>query len=173
MKTQINTKKDEDSKNPSIHVLGKEYVLLFKEDKCDDVDFPDDVTLLVHTKSMDISYNRLIIQDYYVNLLKSIVSDEYPKLLSDFKEIIVPPKIKFSTMKTSYGKYNRKNNVITLSISIAKYNIQYIRLVMAHELTHVLYMNHQKEFYDRLDKVIPNAKRYQHMLRKIKYNDYF
>ena len=147
LKVQIKREEVITSKRPSIHIFGVERLVITKIDSFDDVSLIND-NIIIHTTN-------------------------YKKILAFFPEIKIPPTIHFNTMKTAYGKYNKKDNSITLAVTICKYHFEYIKLIIAHELTHCLYMNHQDEFYRRLNKVIPNAKRYQHMLRKIQYNDYF
>lgn len=172
LKVQIKREEVITSKRPSIHIFGVERLVITKIDSFDDVSLIND-NIIIHTTNMDYSYNKMLVYNYYANLLKKFLDDNYKKILAFFPEIKIPPTIHFNTMKTAYGKYNKKDNSITLAVTICKYHFEYIKLIIAHELTHCLYMNHQDEFYRRLNKVIPNAKRYQHMLRKIQYNDYF
>lgn len=173
LKAQIKREEVMSSTRPSIHVFGVERLVITKEDSYDDVSIDEDDNIIIHSRYMDYSYNKMLVYNFYARLLKKYLDENYKNLLAYFPEIKNPPIIHFNTMKTAYGKYNKKNNSITLAVTICKYNYEYIKLIIAHELTHYLYMNHQDEFYERLNQVIPNAKKYQHMLRKIQYNDYF
>lgn len=172
LKAQLKQEEIISSKRPSIHLFGVERLVITKSSHYDEVKIEDD-NIIIYSTHMEYSYNKMLVYDFYAKCLKSFLEENYKRILSFFPEIQNPPTIHFNEMKTAYGKYNKKYNKISLAVTICKYNIEYIKLILAHELTHYIYMNHQDEFYERLNQVIPNAKRYQHMLRKIHYNDYF
>ncbi|MCR4898950.1 MAG: DUF45 domain-containing protein, partial [Acholeplasmatales bacterium] len=52
-------------------------------------------------------------------------------------------------------------------------DIEYILSVLYHEYCHFHYMNHQKEFYDFIELRLPNYRKINSNLRKIKYNDLY
>lgn len=173
IKAHLNSLKLKENKKPIIHYLGNEYIINIKEDSYNLVEIKDDTNILIHTKKLDNKYIKKIIDLFYIDALDIYIKQNYSNLLLSFPEIKNIPTFEFKNITSAYGKYNKKTNKITISIKMAKYHPFYIKLVLAHELTHYIYMNHQSEFYLKLESVIPNAKRYQHSLRKIKYDDYF
>ncbi|WP_294409929.1 SprT family zinc-dependent metalloprotease [uncultured Ruminococcus sp.] len=59
-------------------------------------------------------------------------------------------------MKTLWGSCSPKNNKITLNEYLLKANRRCIQYVVLHELTHLLYPNHNSEFYDFLTIHMPD-----------------
>lgn len=77
----------------------------------------------------------------------------------------LPIKIKY--LKSKFGSYHRKNQEITLNSFLARLNPIYLEYVLYHEYAHALVFNHSKDFYNLLDKLMPNHKVYQKDLKKI------
>lgn len=61
-------------------------------------------------------------------------------------------------MQTLWGSSIPKKNRITLNEYLLKANIRYIEYVVLHELTHLLYPNHNSDFYDFLTSQMPDWK---------------
>lgn len=78
-----------------------------------------------------------------------------------------PLPIKIKYLKSKFGSYHRKNQEITLNSFLARLNPIYLEYVLYHEYAHALVFNHSKDFYNLLDKLMPNHKVYQKDLKKI------
>lgn len=68
-----------------------------------------------------------------------------------------PNKITIKQIKYAWGSCSSKKN-ITLNLELIKYSQQAIRYVILHELCHLKYMNHSKDFWDLVEKYMPNYK---------------
>ena len=68
-----------------------------------------------------------------------------------------PNKITIKQIKYAWGSCSSKKN-ITLNLELIKYSQQAIRYVILHELCHLKYMNHSKEFWNLVQKYMPNYK---------------
>lgn len=156
-----------------LHLLGNAYDFKIIDSTCDLVYLENDI-IYIHTKNNEFSYIKKLIDKFYNSYLEDFVINHYNSIYIKFSDVVlVRPTIKYKSLKGCYGKYNKKENSITLSSHLAKYNPILIEQVIAHELSHYKYMNHQKEFYNLLEAKMPGAKKLQHILRMTKYNDYF
>ena len=68
-----------------------------------------------------------------------------------------PNKINIKQIKYAWGSCSSKKN-ITLNLELIKYSQQAIRYVILHELCHLKYMNHSKDFWNLVEKYMPNYK---------------
>ena len=68
------------------------------------------------------------------------------------------PAIYIKKMKTLWGSCTPKKNKITLNEYLLKANIRCIQYVVLHELAHLLYPNHNSDFYDFLTIHMPDWK---------------
>lgn len=74
------------------------------------------------------------------------------------KHGIDKPVLLIRKMKTLWGSCTPQKNKITLNEYLLKADIRCIRYVILHELTHLIYPNHSKEFYDFLTIYMPDWK---------------
>ncbi|NLK12827.1 MAG: M48 family metallopeptidase [Candidatus Phytoplasma sp.] len=75
--------------------------------------------------------------------------------------------IKYKKLKSKYGSCHIIKKEITLNIFLAKIDPVYLEYVIYHEYAHLLVPNHSKQFYEVLDKLMPNHKQIQKSLKKI------
>ena len=68
-----------------------------------------------------------------------------------------PIKITIKQIKYAWGSCSSKKN-ITLNLELIKYSQQAIRYVILHELCHLKYMNHSKDFWNLVEKYMPDYK---------------
>lgn len=68
------------------------------------------------------------------------------------------PKLYLRKMKTLWGSCTPSKNKITLNTELIKYDIRYIEYVVLHELTHLLYIHHDDDFYGFLSLHMPDWK---------------
>jgi len=70
---------------------------------------------------------------------------------------LLPNKITLKQIKYAWGTCSSKRN-ITINIELIKYSENAIRYVILHELCHLKYMNHSKEFWNLVETYMPNYK---------------
>lgn len=76
-----------------------------------------------------------------------------------------PKKIKIRKFRSIWGNCS-SNKVIKINQNLVHYGIEQIEYVCLHELTHLKYMNHQKEFWNFISKYMPNYKEISKMLKQ-------
>lgn len=76
-----------------------------------------------------------------------------------------PYKIHVRNTSTRFGSNSLKTHSLSFQISLIHYSEEIITSVVVHELAHEFYRNHQKQFYNCVEKYCPN---YRILTRKLK-----
>lgn len=87
----------------------------------------------------------------FLNIIKVNV-DKYSSLMNLF-----PNKVKIKDMKYAWGSCTSNKN-ISFNSELIYFEKEIIEYVIVHELSHLKYMNHQKEFWNLVERYIPNHK---------------
>ena len=87
---------------------------------------------------------------------KNIVEKNSNELIKETG--LVPNKITIKQIKYAWGSCTSKKN-ITINLELIKYSQQAIRYVILHELCHIKHMNHSKEFWNLVEKYMPEYKK--------------
>lgn len=158
---QMTSLKDE------VHLLGQVYQLELLIDKKNYIDIIDDKIVIHYKKDA-----KKVLYSYYEEVLISVLNDLKDEAKKDFN-LNKMPEYFFSNMQTRYAYINCKEYYIKFARSLAKYNKDYIKLILYHELTHLSFSNHGSLFYQLFEAKYNDAKRIQHRLRMLKYQDKF
>lgn len=94
-------------------------------------------------------------EKYSEEQFKEIVEKQANNLIKETG--LVPNKIRIRDIKYAWGSCSNKGN-ITISANLIKYSNQAIRYVILHELCHLKYMNHSKEFWNLVQRYMPEYK---------------
>lgn len=78
----------------------------------------------------------------------------------------LPNEIRIRDMKSRWGSCISARKVITYNLQLAFQPLPLIEYVVLHELAHIPYPNHQKEFWNFVEKFIPNWKERRKLLNK-------
>lgn len=70
-------------------------------------------------------------------------------------------------MSTKWGVCNVTKKVITLNSELIKIDIKYLNYVIYHELSHLVYPNHSKDFWLLVEHYVPNYKNYKKEMKNI------
>lgn len=95
-----------------------------------------------------------------------IFDDRYVYVYNHFKESIKSPILRIRNMKTRWGVYNRSNHTITLNSKLIEFDIEKIDYVIIHELSHIIYFNHSKYFWNLVSKYCSDYKRIRKEMNK-------
>lgn len=109
--------------------------------------------------------------------LKPISDDETSALARKAKEVI-PPKVKYfaDIIGVDYGRITIRNQKTRWGSCSAKHNLNFnclllkapeeiLDYVIVHELCHIIEMNHSKDFWAQVEKVLPDYKARRKWLR--------
>lgn len=111
------------------------------------------------------------------NIRKEATAEEEKQLRKRAKEIL-PEKVKYysslvgvsplritiTSARTRFGSCSGKNS-ISFSFYLMRYPEEAIDYVVVHELCHILHHNHSKEFYKEVERVLPDYKNREKILK--------
>lgn len=146
-------------------VLGKSCVLKIIQNNSEGVDFSEGiVTVYVKDENNSEKIQKLYMK-WQKEQLKKIASEMSVRLYDMYKTYTSFPNLKIRLMKSLWGSCNRRTNTITLNLRLFEYNPKCLLYVLIHEYTHYIHPNHSKEFHKAVEKVMPEWKTYNNMLR--------
>ena len=149
--------------NPPLSVNLEDEVMLFGE--IYSIDSFEAKTLRESLHRLKNSNKENIIKCYdnfYRQYAKEYLNQR-AKELSEYTRLKYS-ELKFRKMKNRWGSCNSKA-VITLNTKLIKIDKDLIDYVIVHELSHLVHMNHSKEFHSLLNSFMPNSKALEQRLR--------
>ena len=80
--------------------------------------------------------------------------------IARFAPLIARPMnhISFKHMRTRWGSCNKAKGYINLNLDLITKKKEFIEYVVLHELAHLVYANHSKDFYALISKHMPDYK---------------
>lgn len=106
------------------------------------------------------------IDKWYERQMKELYSERLKYNYNLFEENIPFPSLRIRTMKTRWGVCNIKTKVVTLNSLLLKYSIDKLDYVIIHELSHLVYANHSREFWNLVSKYCPKYKEIRKELKE-------
>ena len=125
----------------------------------------------IRTNNWEGEYLKESLKKWYKLKSEEIVMDRlaYLREQSDYFRKIEPNLIKVKEQKKIWGSCNSNKNIY-INSKISMLPVEAIDYIIAHEFCHILYMNHSKDFYASVEKIIPNYKEINLWLKKNSYN---
>ena len=104
--------------------------------------------------------------NYLKAIMKDIIKKEIPPRIKKYEEIIGVKcsGISYRFTKSRWGSCNHNTKRINFSVYAIQKPIEYLEYLVCHELLHIIYPNHGKEFHAHLQSILPNAEE----LRRLK-----
>ena len=115
-----------------------------------------DTSIYIYSKDIDNTKIEKKLLEWKVEKLKVILDEyleKYTKLLNTNINYYQIKKI-----SSAWGIYHKKENYITFNFDLIEKDIKCIEYVVLHELCHIFYMNHQKDFWALVEKYMPDYK---------------
>ncbi|TKX29424.1 hypothetical protein CQA38_04915 [Campylobacter sp. MIT 12-5580] len=78
-------------------------------------------------------------------------------------------KISIKKTKTLWGSCNHRFARINLNLRLIHKPLKAIEYVILHELTHLKFPHHQKEFYDFIEQIMPDFRKRQRLLKGLNF----
>ena len=142
-------------KEKTIKILGKEIEKKIIESDLERIRLTD-TSIYVYSKNIDNAEIEKKLFEWKFEKLKVILEEyleKYTKLLNTNINYYQIKKI-----SSAWGIYHKKENYISFNFDLIEKNIDCIEYVVLHELCHIFYMNHQKDFWTLVEKYMPDYK---------------
>ena len=143
----------------STQMLGKDRRIYLAQDERNYVE-QKEKSLTIHLTD---TQNRELENAVFEKWWRGYALTVYEEIVSRFMPIferhdVARPKITIKKMKTMWGSCSKRLGKITLNEYLLKADIRCIEYVVLHELTHLIYNGHNKDFYDFLTIYMPDWK---------------
>lgn len=139
----------------SFKIFGKRYIIVYGE----------------NFKEVEISDNIICANDdkmlnkYMSKYINNVYGERLDYWYNRFEEKIPVPNLKIRKMSSRWGVCNLRNKNVTLNLELFKYDIKCLDYVIVHELSHFIFPNHSKDFWNLVGKYYPNYKEVRKILK--------
>lgn len=142
--------------------LGKKYTIKIKISSVEYCELTEEHFIL-NIKINNFENRKKIISKWLTDNFCTLVKNRTIEL---GKRIgYLPSIIKFRDMKTRWGSCNTLTRSITFNLQLYKKPLEVIDYVILHELAHIPYPHHQKEFWNFVEKYMPDWKKRRDLLK--------
>lgn len=126
--------------------------------------------LEIRTNNWEKDYIKDSLKKWYKLRSEEIIMDRIDFLRKESKDFrsIEPSLVKVKEQKKIWGSCNT-SKTIYINSKISMLPLDAIDYIIAHEFCHIIYMNHSKDFYALVQKIIPN---YKEIVSWLKENNY-
>ncbi|CAM1377553.1 M48 family metallopeptidase [Fusobacterium nucleatum] len=115
-----------------------------------------DTSIYIYSKDTGNAGIEKKLLEWKIEKLKAIL-DEY---LANYTKLL-NRNINYYQIKklsSAWGIYHKKENYISFNFDLIEKDIECIEYVVLHELCHIFYMNHQKDFWSLVEKYMSDYK---------------
>ena len=138
-----------------IKILGKEREKKIIESDLERIRLTD-TSIYIYSKNIDTLEIEKKLFEWEFEELKNILEENLEKYTKLLNTNINYYQIK--KLSSAWGIYHKKENYISFNFDLIEKDIECIEYVVLHELCHISYMNHQKNFWTLLEKYMPDYK---------------
>ena len=148
-----------------VMILGNRKNVDIKLGKKNDVEITAGELIIYSKNPENEEYTLKVFEEYARSILYNIVS-LYVKEYSDRFNIEIIPEIKIGKMKTMWGNCYYEKNLMHFNLNLIYTPISSIEYIVLHEMSHLFYHNHSKDFYDFIEKYMPNYRTREQVLTR-------
>lgn len=144
----------------STQLLGKDMRILILASLTNHVEVDEKRICIFANDKSDVFQAQREFDKWWRQLAKKTFEAEIDSLYEKIfrKYGIEKPVLSIKRMKTLWGSCTHDKNKITINVYLLKASIRCIQYVVLHELTHLLYPNHDADFYNFLTVHMPDWK---------------
>jgi predicted metal-dependent hydrolase len=98
--------------------------------------------------------------------LRALAQKVLPERVAHFSRVmaLTPTNVRITAARTRFGSCSPKN-ALCFSLYLMRYPLEAIDYVVVHELAHIVYKNHGKDFYALIESILPDYLRRKALLR--------
>ncbi len=143
----------------SFKYLGKQYRLRVFESTTEDVKYFRGFIHLYVKDTQDRNRKAKLYDNWLRTRAEIIFGQSLDRMYPYIQKYDVPkPQLTIRTMKARWGSFLNSSNTVLLNFDLIKAPKYCIDYVVLHELIHMLYKNHDSEFYNFLSVIMPDWK---------------
>ena len=113
--------------------------------------------------------NEQVLKMSIEKMYEQIVENEIEDVMEKTRKMLgfAPEDYEVKLMNGKIAKC--ENGKITINPEIVKYKKEIIEYIVAHEFCHLKYKGHGKRFYQMIEKIFPNYKKYEKEISEYEY----
>lgn len=136
--------------------MGKEYLLRINREQVNSV-IKNEHVIYINCTNEELA--KPLMEQWYKEKANELMPGVIMPVITKFKSTYhkSPAKVSLKTMKSRWGSCSSKGN-ISMNTKLIKSPVRCIEYVMAHELCHLIEMNHSKDYYALLTEFMPDWK---------------
>ncbi len=140
----------------SFEYLGKSYRLKVIHGDKNEVSLDKESLNLTVSDLLDFDKKEGLVKKWYENKAREI----FLELIKRYNSIVQKDikRVSIKTMKTRWGSCNHEKGYINLNLRLIEKPLYFIEYVVFHELVHLIYPNHSKDFYNYIAAYMPDWK---------------
>ncbi|WP_195339888.1 M48 family metallopeptidase [Fusobacterium sp. 1001295B_180824_G3] len=142
-------------KENTIKILGKKIEKKIIESDLGRIRLTE-TSIYIYSKNIDNLEIEKKLLEWKIEKLKSILEEYLEKYIRLLNKNINYYQIK--KLSSAWGIYHKRENYISFNLDLIEKDIECIEYVVLHELCHIFYMNHQKNFWTLVEKYMPDYK---------------
>ena len=151
----INQQESKKKNNTGFFYLGRKYEVIENEEK--KPIFKDNIVYIP---------NNFDIDNWYKKQAKILFLNRLDTLYNEYTRKIPYPKLRIRKMKSRWGVCNIKTHIITLNLELIKREPIYLDYVIIHEMTHLVYGDHSKDFWNLVEENMPEYRKYREEMKE-------
>lgn len=141
----------------SARILGRQYKIYIYKSAKNYISI-EDLNINIHSKkNQDLNYvekqYETYIKERAIIYFQTIIDNYYPII---YKYKISKPIMNIKKMRRKWGSCIPAKNKIILNLHLFKTSVGCIEYVVLHELVHLIYSGHNKDFYNFLEIQMPH-----------------
>lgn len=129
-----------------------------------------DNKIKIVSSNLEKEYLKDSLKKWYKKESEKIVIDRilYCREKSQIMMKLIPSSVKVKEQKKRWGSCTSKRDIyINSKISMARPEV--IDYILVHEFSHLVHMNHSKDFYNLVESIMPNYKIHEKWLKDNSY----
>ena len=154
-KIEIAKENKNNLKENIIRILGKKTEKKIIESDLERIRLTD-TSIYIYSKDIDNTKIEKKLLEWKVEKLKVILDEYLTKYTKLLNKNINYYQIK--KLSSAWCIYHKRENYISFNFDLIEKDIECIEYVVLHELCHIFYMNHQKDFWALVKTYMPDYK---------------
>lgn len=136
--------------------MGKEYILRINQEQVNSVT-KNEQSIYINCTNDELV--KPLMEQWYKEKANELMPEVIMPVITKFENTYhkSPAKVTLKNMKSRWGSCSSKGN-ISMNTKLIKSPVICIEYVMAHELCHLIEMNHSKNYYALLNEFMPDWK---------------
>ena len=122
---------------------------------------------IVFEPNATVDHIKRLYQEFETKRITQLIKKLHQKYQNNPYVSLDNVTYKTRNMTSRYGSCNKQKRTININRKLLHYDEIFLEYVYCHEIAHLKESNHQKPFYELLEKLFPNYKQIRKLLKQI------